>query len=304
MSLKHKSFLLLAVLIFFAAYHYGDWAQYWQRSLIALQHWQNDYRREMTALMRQMRSGGNAQTWWLLLSAGFMYGILHAAGPGHGKAVISTFLLTQRSDAKQALGLAVGGALLQGLSAILWVGITIGGLQWLMRDALKQVIWAERLSYALLIVTGGYLLYKALRQWITRQSKSHTTCTCCGCGGHHHEHHALPLESCRAYWGALAAIALRPCSGSILALAVASAWQLWAVGIAMTLAISIGTALTVLSLALLTLYGRARLAERLPFSSAALQAAASLLAMLGGIILILLGLLFLLTTQTPLPLGI
>lgn len=295
---KQLKWLLPMIVLFLALWLFQEELRaLWQGIVFDIQRWQNNYRREMTMLMRQMRGGAQWQTWWLLVSLGFVYGILHAAGPGHGKAVITTFLLTQPSGYKNALWLAVGGAVLQGISAVLWVAVTVGALQWLIRDAMSQIIWAERLSYALIIAAGIYMLAKAVRQYRGgrhHHAEHHHAHEHCGCG----HHHAPQAQT--AFWASLLAIGARPCSGSILALAVAAAWQLWAVGIAMTFAISAGTAITVLSLALLTIYGREQAAKRLTLSAAAAQKGLLMLAAIGAFLLIGLGLILLFSAR-PLP---
>ncbi len=47
---------------------------------------QSEFYREMSATIRAAKSDGSAV--WTLLAISFAYGIFHAAGPGHGKAVI------------------------------------------------------------------------------------------------------------------------------------------------------------------------------------------------------------------------
>lgn len=319
--------LLVLLGVVFAA----DIHQLWRELLFYVQREQNGLRREITKTLAALRQGGDGSAWWSMVSLGFVYGVLHAVGPGHGKAVVSTFLLTQPSGYKSALGLAVGGALLQGLSAIVWVAVTLGLMQWLIREAVGQVIWAERFSYVLIILVGVYIVW---RQWRRLRQPDAT----CGCGHNnshdhingvqqccvddrhhecqsdakhkhsggsrhqhcdHHEHHhhsefnAPPTSSWRTHLLAMLAIGARPCSGAILALAAAAGWGLWGVGIAMTFAIALGTAITVLSLALLTVFGRERLALSLSQGSTHWQQAFNLLVIMGGVVLVVLGIVML-----------
>ena len=276
--------VLLCVLLVAAGWLFADvLLRFGQGALFEVQRWQNAYRRSVAVLLADLRHAQDVRAWWALVGAGFVYGVLHAVGPGHGKAVIGTFLLTQPSGYRSALWLAVGSALLQGLSAVVWVGATFGLLQWLMRDALAQVVWAERLSHVLVMAAGGYLLWRARRGD-----------GCCACGhghdghhhGHHHGHGGHHGEGRGAWLAALLAVGLRPCSGSLVALAVAGGWGMWGVGVAMTLAVSAGTALTVLALAVLTIFGRDQLAGRLLRGRFGWG---KWLAMAGGVVLVVLG---------------
>ena len=107
---------------------------YWQPLHHALQRLQNQWQRDLAAQLLALRRHGNDATTWLTLSSlGFLYGILHAIGPGHGKAIIATFTLSQPTARRQTLAIAIGGALMQGVSAILWVALAMGLLHLLMR---------------------------------------------------------------------------------------------------------------------------------------------------------------------------
>lgn len=318
---KYWYYWVLAIIIVALLCFSGDLAHWWRTVLFAVQQQQNSLHRAITKALTALRHGGDATAWWAMVSLGFTYGILHAVGPGHGKAVVTTFLLTQPSNYKSALTLAVGGALLQGISAIVWVALTLGIMQWLIREAVGQVIWATRLSYILIILTGVYIVW---RQWRRLRGAGHP----CGCGHHHDdshthhhddEHHACctashhdscdhahhephppispPIQSYRTHILAMLAIGIRPCSGAILSLAVAAGWGLWGVGVAMTFAMAVGTAITVVSLALLTIFGRERLALHLSQRTAYWQQGLHWLVMVGGVILVILGALMLLTSN-------
>jgi nickel/cobalt exporter len=52
---------------------------------------QSEFYREMSSTIRAAKSDGSAV--WTLLAISFAYGVFHAAGPGHGKAVISSYLI-------------------------------------------------------------------------------------------------------------------------------------------------------------------------------------------------------------------
>ncbi|TIU27332.1 MAG: delayed-early response protein/equilibrative nucleoside transporter, partial [Mesorhizobium sp.] len=51
---------------------------------------QQEFYHSLAAAMKAMRQDGSKL--WLLVGLSFAYGIFHAAGPGHGKAVISSYM--------------------------------------------------------------------------------------------------------------------------------------------------------------------------------------------------------------------
>lgn len=286
MALSVKMWIAAGVAALLLLWFFFDEAMMlWQWALLETQAWQAQFRRAVGAALQALRAEGGWQAWGALLGSGFLYGVLHAAGPGHGKAVISAFLLTQPGSYRTAVALACGSALLQGVSALLWVGVTLGGLQWLMRDAMTQAVWLVRVSDALLVAAGGFLMWRALRMGQG----------CCGCGHHHHHHeHSHGHAPQSGYMAAVLAVGLRPCSGALLVLALAGAWGMWGAGAAMVLAMSAGTALTVLTLALLTVFGRERLAMRLSERAGGSARFFRALAFTGGAVLCVLGILLLL----------
>lgn len=254
---------------------------YWQPLHHALQRLQNQWQRDLAAQLLALRRHGNDATTWLTLSSlGFLYGILHAIGPGHGKAIIATFTLSQPTARRQTLAIAIGGALMQGVSAILWVALAMGLLHLLMPDAVNHSHWLNRANAALIIAIGAYILY---RHRPRRLHDAHCTC------GHDHHHHDTPTTSALSPWAAIIAIGIRPCSGAVISLAAAWSWSLIGAGIAMTLAIACGTALTIATIAMLCYHGRQHLARRLTHDGARLARLTRTLALAGGLILILLG---------------
>ena len=251
---------------------------YWQPLHHALQHLQNRWQRDLAAqLLALRRQGGHAAAWLTLSGLGFLYGILHAVGPGHGKAIIATFTLSQPAARRQTLAIALGGALMQGASAILWVALLMGLLHLLMPDAVSHSHWLHRANAALIIAIGAYILY---RHRPHRHHNAH-----CACGHHHHDTPAL------SPWAAVIAIGIRPCSGAVISLAAAWSWGLVGAGIAMTLAIACGTALTITTIALCCYHGKQQLARRFIRDGNRLACLTRSLALAGGLILILLGIL-------------
>ena len=257
---------------------------YWQPLRLAAQRLQNGWQRDLAASLRALRQHGNDPALWLTLCGlGFLYGVLHAAGPGHGKAIIATFTLSQPAARRQTLAIAIGGALLQGLSAILWVALVMGLLQLLVADAVAQTLWLNRANALLVAAIGAYICYR------------HRP--------HHHHAHCACQQPVRALnpWAAVIAIGIRPCSGAVLSLAVAWSWGIAAAGMAMTLAIACGTALTITAIALLCYHGKQRLARRLLRDESRLRRLTQTLACAGGLTLIVLAALLWQTDSGDLP---
>ena len=258
---------------------------------------QSEFYREMSAAIRAAKSDGSAV--WTLLAISFAYGIFHAAGPGHGKAVISSYLVANQETARRGIVLSFASALMQSLVAVLIVGVCA----WLFNATAKTMCGTERVveiaSYALIAAFGARLVWTkgggfmralqarapvpAMAAAAHHQGHDH---------GHAHEHHhehghhhhdpdpghvhdehcghshgPLPSELAgpggwRRGFGAILAVGIRPCSGAILVLVFALAQGLFWAGIAATFVMGLGTAITVATIAVIAVSAK-DLARRL-----------------------------------------
>ena len=113
--------------------------------------------RALAGLIRAAKTNGSA--YWGLMGISFVYGIFHAAGPGHGKAVISSYLLANEETWRRGIVLSFASALLQALTAVIIVAIAavlIGATAKMMGDTVRVI---ELVSYALIVLVGGRLLW-------------------------------------------------------------------------------------------------------------------------------------------------
>ena len=76
--------------------------------------------RALAGLIRSAKTDGSA--FWGLLGISFAYGIFHAAGPGHGKAVISSYLFANGETWRRGITLSFAAAVVQALTAVAIVG--------------------------------------------------------------------------------------------------------------------------------------------------------------------------------------
>ncbi|MBX9635720.1 MAG: ABC transporter [Magnetospirillum sp.] len=228
------------------------------RSLVA---WGFALQRQLNGEMRQhlavMKETGSWQPAFGLMLAAFMYGVFHAIGPGHGKVVIGSWFATHRAHIAHGLAACGLSALVQAGSAVAVVGLLAGALALAPREVMAQAAWLEVGSYGLIAVMGLTMGWNTLRG---RHSCGHDH------GHHHHEccehgHHHHTPEPTRTLFGMAAAVGFRPCSGAILVLLFTLANNMFWVGIAATLAMAVGVALTVSGIGLSAL-GLNRLLDR------------------------------------------
>ncbi len=113
--------------------------------------------RALSSAVRSAKTDGSAL--WTLMGIAFAYGVFHAAGPGHGKAVISSYLLANDETWRRGVALSFASALLQSLTAVLIVGIAaalLGVTAQVMGDAARTI---EIISFILIMLLGARLLW-------------------------------------------------------------------------------------------------------------------------------------------------
>src|SRR6266852_3579697 len=126
---------------------------------------QAEYYRQFAGLIRAAKADGSAV--WSLLGVSFLYGIFHAAGPGHGKAVISSYLVANEETWRRGVVLSFASALLHALVAVAVVGIAAVLLNATASTMKRAVDVIEIVSYALIILIGLRLLWGKGRGFIT-----------------------------------------------------------------------------------------------------------------------------------------
>jgi len=143
---------------------------------------QAEFYRMLSGTIRAAKADGSAP--WTLMAISFLYGIFHAAGPGHGKAVISSYLVANDETWKRGIVLSFASAILQAITAIAIVGVAailLGATAKVMGDTVRVI---EIVSYALIILIGLRLLWVKGRAFMKlareeRQEHAH----------HEHGHH-------------------------------------------------------------------------------------------------------------------
>jgi nickel/cobalt exporter len=118
---------------------------------------QAEFYRQFSSLLRAAKADGSAA--WSLFGLSFLYGIFHAAGPGHGKAVISSYIVANNETWTRGVVLSFASALLQALVAVAVVGLAAALLNATAATMGRAVNVIEIVSYSLIIVIGVRLLW-------------------------------------------------------------------------------------------------------------------------------------------------
>ena len=119
---------------------------------------QQAFYRALTGAMKAMRDDGSKM--WLIIGLSFAYGIFHAAGPGHGKAVISSYMLANEVALRRGVILSFVSAFLQAITAILVMTLAFLVLRGTAVSLTDATWFLEVASYALITAFGAWLLWR------------------------------------------------------------------------------------------------------------------------------------------------
>ena len=172
------------------------------------------------------------------LGLAFFWGAAHALSPGHGKAIVTAFLVGQRGTPRHAaaLGLIVTATHTVGVFALGLITLALS--QFIVPEQLYP--WIGLASGLLVIGIGASVLLSRIRH---RRAHRH--------GHHHHHHHHGGGE---LGWRSLTAVGvsggLLPCPSALVVLLAAISLHRVALGLLLIVAFSAGLALSIAGIGL------------------------------------------------------
>lgn len=251
---------------------------------------QSAFSRAMTGALRALKTEGGAA--WSLVALAFAYGVFHAAGPGHGKAVVASYVLASERALMRGLRISFAAAMLQATVAVALVSVLALIFAATARTMTQVAGWIETASFAAVAAVGAVLLWRKARSLgdllAARKDAAghdhahahhhhahhdhghhhhdhdhghdhghaHHHAADCGCG---HSHAPVVAENAPLHEaaGAVVAAGLRPCSGAIVVLVFALSQGLYAWGVVAAFAMGLGVAITTGALASLAVLAKA-----------------------------------------------
>ncbi len=236
---------------------------------------QRELRQKMTGYARQIQENPFGTATWQLMVFSLFYGIIHAAGPGHGKSIVCSYFLSRRGTVRQAL---MFGNMITA-THIFSATVIVLGLYWILGGANIVAFHAvekrlETISYLMIVLIGVFLLTRTFLDWW--RADQHETEQC------------APASS-RDMVSLSLATGLMPCPGAALILLFTLSLDVFWAGLVAMVPLALGMGLTASALGMATV-GSTRYALQL--SQRSKRAFAVLhrsFAFLGALLVILLG---------------
>ena len=203
--------------------------------------------------MRALETGNSFAAFFLGLGVAFLYGMIHALGPGHGKFVIMSYFMGREVYVLRGLVMAVQMAVVHVIAAVVIVWVADILLKTSLGIGLADVPGIRAGSFLIIAGIGIYMLYQAVRG---SGGHTHTHNHTHDHNHHHHGHsHDHPHGASHATEGGLVALAVGmvPCPGAVLVMLYAIANDMIYPGFLLVAAMSVGIGLTIAILGVATI---------------------------------------------------
>jgi ABC-type nickel/cobalt efflux system permease component RcnA len=237
---------------------------------------QTQFYQKLVAALDAFSGNAHAGVWLMGLS--FLYGVFHAVGPGHGKAVIASYLVATGDTRRRAVLLSIAASVLQAVTAIAIVSMAVIVFNTTAAAMAQVTDGIEIFSYALVALLGLALIVSrgrsVLDAWRARRA-GRTAFSCdaipagvtsadalepdmmrhgvnCACVEMSRLAVAGPKAISRQMLATVFSMGMRPCSGALIVLVFSLSRHLYPAGMASVFAMAAGTALTVGLVALLS----------------------------------------------------
>jgi len=201
---------------------------------LKLAQWQQQLKGKMATLIRQAQTEDRSGPLMVVLLIAFGYGALHAAGPGHGKAVAMSFMLSRNASLTGGLLFGIFIALFHGFSGILCVL----GLRYILQKSISGNLESvshitQLISFTLIALLGlaivfknGYGLFAGTQRQMPQTDRS-----------------SKAFHKSFLPWAL--AVGLVPCPGVVMVLLFCLSMDAFILGLLLAVVISLGMATTI-----------------------------------------------------------
>ncbi len=241
--------------------------------------WQNQVREKISALVTESKQSRSLRPIAALVLLAVAYGSLHAAGPGHGKAVAASYILSHRPHYLKGLVFGNLIALFHGAGGIVFVMLVYGVLHIsVFKNMMRVSDITQTVSYSLIICLGVFMLASVVWEWRKKSQPSFR-----------HQ----PEESMSRNTAAALIIGIIPCPAVIMVMLLAISMDLVALGILLGICICLGMAVTISAVVIVCMAGKRILIKPLESTAGRTQTVEQAIRGISGLLVTTFGILLL-----------
>ena len=233
---------------------------------------QRSLRKKMSTLGREIKRNPNGKAFWAFLMFSFLYGVIHAIGPGHGKSIVFSYFLGRKGTLWKGV---LMGHLLTAVHTLSAIIVVLGAYYLLnLKGSTALTSASEPLratSYYLIIGLGIFIVLHALYELAEKLKKKQPQNV-------NADNKGIVTVSIIA--------GLVPCPGAALLLSFALGLNLLATGLLGTLFFTLGMGITTSLFGIVSINSRKMLMHVAGRGSTMFTVLHSSLALLAGLIII------------------
>lgn len=242
--------------------------------------WSIIINREIPKRMKKLKNEPSMSVIFTTAFFALLYGVLHTLGPGHGKMVVATYFLSNDAHIKRGIWVGSQVAVTHVGGAVLIVFFTDIALKNVISNPENQALWVKLISYTLIMTIGVFMAFQAIRKLVHKHENVHS-CGHCAKHSHGDNHKKETLMS----W----VVGAVPCTGSLLILVYAMAYEVLWLGLFMVCCIAVGMAIAMIAIGVLCIYGKKNVVDRLTLEQSKNFKIQPLIEIAGALVIILIG---------------
>lgn len=240
--------------------------------------WQHTLRMQMSQLIRISESKGNIIPLLLLMGFAFAYGLLHAAGPGHGKIIATSYVLTHNTSIPTGLLFGLCIAILHGFSG----AIGVIGLHYIIQKSVTETLATatsvtQIISFGLITLLGLGILIKNGYGFLSQSA--------------HQNKEETQKISRKSLLPWIAAVGLVPCPAVVMVMLFCLSMDVLILGLVLAACISLGMAATISFVVTAAIIGKSGILHAVPKNRT--QIIEKIVGILSGAVIMAFGMLFL-----------
>ncbi len=238
--------------------------EYYSKLLQTLVQWQYELNSLISTNIRAINDETGLTSSLVILGIAFVYGLVHAIGPGHGKALVALYFVSNKSDYKKAFKMGYMIAVIHAFSALVFTFGIFFILKTMFRRNFQEFSeMAMQISAVMIIGVGLYLIYEAYKGRKEREKKIQ--------------------KSSKSEMAVALSAGIVPCPGVMTIVLFCVVLGQYTLGVAAAVAMSVGMGLTISIAGILSI----ALGKK---SSSFLNTKTYMLEIFGGVLVLCLGL--------------
>jgi len=207
--------------------------------------WQHRLKDKLTEQVKRLKAEKTWASFWPLLLISFLSGVLHAAGPGHGKVVVFSYFISRRSRIKK--GILLGNLIslfhaVSGVVIVLTLYFIIKTAYLASFETISQKI--KLVSYGLVVVIGLVLFLKSIMSRTKTPFKEPEK-----------DSHKRSSDY-KDVFPLAVAVGMVPCPGVVIIMLFALSFNLLVTGLILSFLMAMGMAATITLAGLLSILGQ------------------------------------------------